>query len=96
MTNTVTELAPLSDDEAALMCHITRWGSSGYPIERVGRSWHWRNWRSVRGAPVSYRTKTEAVAAFEGWHDLALERWRAFKRVYPTAILTGQGVKILP
>src|SRR5678815_4152015 len=71
MTN---EMQPLTDDEAALLYHVGRWGSDGYPIERIGRSWHWRQWLSVRGAPVVYRTKRAAVAAFEGWCDLARAR----------------------
>ena len=89
-------LLPLSDGEAALMCHITQWGSSGYPIQRFGRSWHWIGCPGVLGSPVSYRTKKAATEAFEGWHAITLERWKEFKRRHPTAILTGQGVKILP
>ena len=89
-------LLPLSEDEAALMCHITRWGSSGYPIQRVGRRWHWIDCLGVRGSPISYRTKKAATEAFEGWYALALERWKEFKCRHPTAIMTGQGVKILP
>lgn len=88
------DLPPLTDGEAELLCHISRWGSDGYPIERVGRSWHWRTWRTVRGSPIVYKTKRAATEAFEAWHDLALRRWAAFKRIHPTAILTGQGVRI--
>lgn len=88
----MSDLAPLTDDEAALLYHIGRWGSQGYPIERVGRSWHWRSWRSVRGAPTVYRTKTAAVGAFEVWYGLALDRWRAMRLARPGAILTGVGI----
>jgi len=87
------DLAPLSDDEAGLLYHVQRWGSDGYPIERVGRSWHWRDWRSVRGAPVAYRTKTAAVGAFEAWEELALLRWRRTRLANPRAILTAVGVR---
>ena len=90
------DLAPLSDDEAALIYHVQRWGSDGYPIERVGRSWHWRDWRSVRGAPVSYRTKTAATSAFEAWYDLAILRWRRMRSATPGAILTAVGVRACP
>jgi hypothetical protein len=88
----MNDLLPLTDDEAALVYHIGRFGSDGYPIERVGRRWQWRSWRSVGGAPIAYRTKQLAVAAFEAWYDLALERWRRMRVAGPYAILTAVGV----
>lgn len=91
MTNTTTsDLAPLTDDEIALCYHVTRFGSAGYPVERVGRRWHWRAWRSVKGAPVSYTTKRAAVAAFESWHTLALLRWNSTRK--PGQIMTAVGM----
>lgn len=93
ITATVSDLVPLSDDEAALLYHVGRWGSDGYPIDRVGRKWHWRDWRSVRGAPVVYRAKRLATEAFEGWLDLARARWAQMVASEPGAlILTGVGV----
>lgn len=49
----------------------------------------------VAGSPALYKTKGAAVAAFEAWRDLALERWAEFKRTSPHAILTAVGVKEL-
>jgi len=69
-------MTPLSEDEYALLNHVMRWGSGGYPIDRIGRRWAWSDWRGVRGSPILYKTKREAVAAFEDWHALALERNR--------------------
>ncbi len=63
----------ITEDERALLTHVMRWGSDGYPVERIGRAWHWRDWRSVRGAPTVYRTKREAVAAFEAFHGILLD-----------------------
>jgi hypothetical protein len=88
------DLAPLSDDEAALLYHVGRYGSDGYPIERVGRRWHWRAWRGVRGAPVVYKTKRSATAAFEGWADLARARWAQMVAAEPGVLtLTAVGVR---
>lgn len=89
-------MEPLTDDEAALLTHITRWGSDGYPIEKLGRKWVWRQWRGVKGSPVLYKTKKEAVAVFELWQELVLERWRQFRirMANPNAIMTATGVSI--
>jgi hypothetical protein len=54
---------PLSEDDRALVTHITMWGSDGYPIRKVGSRWDW-SYRSL-SAPILYRTKRDAVAAFE-------------------------------
>lgn len=87
------DLPPLSDDEAALLYHVGRWGSDGYPVELVGRKWHWRDWRSVHGAPMTYRTKRLATEAFEGWCALARARWAQMVAAEPgMLILTGVGV----
>jgi hypothetical protein len=88
-------LRPLTDDEAALLVHVERWGSEGYPIQRrsEGRSWHIGPWRSWRGFPATYPTKRAAVEQFERWKDLALERWGSMKRERPHLMLTGVGVR---
>lgn len=57
----------LTEGENELLAHTIRWGSDGYPISKVGRRWHWREAFGVKGAPVSYKTKREAFAAFEAW-----------------------------
>jgi hypothetical protein len=67
------EYRPMTEDERALLNHVSMWGSSGYPVQKVGRSWQWRDWRSVRGAPTTWKTKREAVAAFERFYDMLLE-----------------------
>ena len=54
----------LSDDERSLLMHISRWGSDGYPVRRVGRKWAW-DYREIKGPPVLFPTKREAVASFE-------------------------------
>ena len=86
-------MSDLTDDEAALLYHVACWGSDGYPIERSGRGWVVRAWRSVKGSPIVYRTKSAAVDHFEAWLDLALERWRDMKARNPNMILTAEGVR---
>jgi len=67
-------MTQISEDENALLDHVTQWGSDGYPVARLGRRWAWQDWRGVRGSPIRYKTKRDAVAAFEVWYARALER----------------------
>lgn len=69
----------LTEVERALLSHLARWGSTGLPISKLGKRWFWQ-FRSLQ-APVLYRTKREAVAAFERYHSylvelLAYDSWR--------------------
>lgn len=63
----------LNKDEEALMTHIMRFGSDGYPLKRLGRGWSW-SYRSIQGPPKVFKTKQEAVASFEAFHDILLDR----------------------
>ena len=65
----------ITEDELALMNHIVRWGSDGYPIQKVKSRWQWTQWRSVKGAPVVYKTKREATAAFEAFHNMLIDAY---------------------
>ncbi len=87
-------MQPLTDDEAALLYHVQMFGANGYPVERLGRRWVFRDWRTVRGPPVMFRTKRAAVAQFEAWEALALDRLREMKRAQPGSILTAVGVLV--
>jgi hypothetical protein len=58
----------LSDDERALLAHVGRWGSDGYPVRKFrSGKWTWGPWRGVNGPPTVFRTKGEAVASFEAF-----------------------------
>jgi hypothetical protein len=87
-------MQPLTDDEAALLYHVIQYGSDGYPVEKSGRCWIVRDWRSVKGPPIVFKTKRAAVAQFEAWEQLALERLREMKRLRPGSILTAVGVLV--
>ena len=64
----------LSEDERALMVVISRFGSDGYPIRKLGRGWAW-DFRSVKGPPVVFKTKREAVASFEAFMGVLREAY---------------------
>lgn len=71
----------LTDDERALMQHVSMWGSDGYPIRQLSKGrWIWDNWRGVRGTPVVYKTKREAIAAFERFMDILRETYGAVRQ----------------
>lgn len=59
----------MTDDQRALLTHLSLWGSDGYPVRRSGRVWVWGPWRSIQGSPIVYKTKKAAVAAFEAYYD---------------------------
>ena len=62
----------ISDNERALMTHISRFGSDGYPVRKLGRSrcWVWGPAFGVKGPPTTFKTKREAVASFEAFIDI--------------------------
>lgn len=54
----------LTEDERALMQHVSRWGSDGYPVQKCGsRHWSWGEFLSVKGPPVVFKTSAYAVAS---------------------------------
>lgn len=57
----------ITEDERALLCHVSRWGSDGYPVRKLGRRWTWGPWRSIAGPPTMWKTKREAVAHVEAF-----------------------------
>ena len=61
---------PVTEDERALLQHVSRWGSDGYPVQKLKSRWTWGPWRSVKGPPTTFRTKREATASFELFLDL--------------------------
>ena len=59
----------VSEDERALLTHVSRFGSDGYPISKLGRGWSW-GYRGIKGPPKVFKTKREAVASFEAFMDI--------------------------
>ena len=62
----------MTDDERALVKHVIRWGSDGYPLHKAGRKWSWGSYLSIEG-PQLYDTKREATAAFERYFEVLLD-----------------------
>lgn len=67
MTTTHT-LRGISENEEKILNHVMMWGSSGYPVQKVGsHHWTWGPFFGVNGSPRVYPTKREAVASFESF-----------------------------
>lgn len=62
-----------TEDERALLNHVSMWGSAGYPINKAAGRWTWGPWRSVQGPPTRFKTKREAVASFERFYEMLLD-----------------------
>jgi hypothetical protein len=62
----------LTQDERDLLTHISMWGSAGYPVKKLGTKWTW-SYRSINGPPVLFKTKREAVASFEAFHQVLID-----------------------
>ncbi len=69
----MSDLRGLTEDERALLTHLSRFGSDGYPVRKLGREWTWGPWRSVSGPPTLFKTKREAVASFERFYDILVD-----------------------
>lgn len=70
----MSTLQPLSENERSVVSHIAMWGSDGYPVHKLGKGWVWGPFFGINGPPVIFKTKREAVASFEAFHDLLLLR----------------------
>jgi hypothetical protein len=64
----------LTVNEREWLNHMTRWGSDGYPIEKVKRGWIWRDAFGCKGAPKVFRTRKEAHAAVERYEDILIDK----------------------
>jgi hypothetical protein len=63
-----TDYRGLSTGENDFQRHMSMHGSAGYPIRKIkGGRWIWQPFFGVKGAPVVYKTKREAVAAVEAF-----------------------------
>lgn len=89
-------LCSLTDDEAALLVHVERWGSDEYPIAKRRREWWVESYRSVPGFPCPFRTCKAAREAFEAWLRLAEERLQAMQTPGELVMTTGAGIRRIP
>lgn len=65
----------LSEAENHFLQHIQMFGSSAYPIHKVGNGkWLWNEFWGVKGAPTVYRTKRAAAEAIERYIDVLIDK----------------------
>jgi len=65
----------LSEAENNFLRHISRWGSSGYPIQKLSSGkWIWNDCWGCKGAPTVYKTQREVTEAIERYHQSLLDR----------------------
>jgi hypothetical protein len=90
MPLTTTHAGPLTRDERDLLTHISRFGSDGYPVGKVGSMWRWsyRDTHSER----AYTSKKQATQNFEQY--LETLRRRDGEAAY-TAAIAAQNERIL-
>lgn len=63
----------ITEDERFILTHISRFGSAGYPVKKVG-SRHWTWGYRDKNCNVTFPTKREAVASFERHHNYLLDK----------------------
>jgi len=54
--------------------HISRWGSSGYPVRKLGRKWQFDRMYNAGGCPSLFTTKRAAVERVELYYDMLLDK----------------------
>lgn len=66
----------LTNDELQLLKHISMFGSTGYPVRKFrSGKWTWGPFRSIQGPPTVFKTKREALASFEAFHQVLLDAY---------------------
>lgn len=75
----------LTEDERFALTHNMMWGSSSYPVQRLGKKWELAS-KAAKGTPL-YRTKREAWVAWE----ILLDSWRTISGIesYNRAVAGG-------
>jgi hypothetical protein len=63
----------LSTNQKFCLTHISMFGSAAYPIRKAAGKWFVDGIRGCGACPTAFKTKKEAVAQFEKYHDLLLD-----------------------
>lgn len=70
----------LTEGENLFIQHMTRYGTDGYPVYRMGsraaqrRKWQFQRAYGVGGTPVVYPTKELAIAAVDAYLDILRDK----------------------
>ena len=64
----------LTEGENQLLAHYIRYGSDGYPVQKVKGGWLWTEMYGIKGAPTVYKTKKSCHAAIEAYIHILIGR----------------------
>ena len=67
-------MSELNENEKFTMTHISRFGSDGYPIAKRGGKWWIDGILGCGEFPVPFKTKREAAAQWEAYHQTLIDR----------------------
>lgn len=65
----------LTEDENWLLTHIQMFGSDAYPIHKLGKTWTWGPVRGIKGPPVMFGMKRDAVQSFEAYMAILIDKF---------------------
>jgi len=64
----------MTENETFILSHWSMFGSEGYPIIRRGSRWWIDGIRGCGVFPSGFRTKREAVAQWESYIDILIDK----------------------
>ena len=67
-------MKPMTENESFTLTHWSRFGSDGYPIHKRGSRWWVDGIRGCGACPSGFRTKREAVAQWERYIDVLIDK----------------------
>ncbi len=67
-------MKPMTENENSVLRHWSMFGSDGYPIIRRGSRWWVDGIRGCGACPSGFGTKREAVAQWERYIDILIDR----------------------
>lgn len=91
----MAQVNPLTNDEGGLLQAVQMHGSEAYPVAKLSGRWFVTTFRGWKGFPTAFKTKKAAVAQFEAWYALALERWREMKAANPHLMITQYEIRCM-
>lgn len=69
---TISGYERLAEAQYYALLHFFRWGADGYPLRKLGRNWFVDGHCGYGVCPSPFKTKREAVAAWEATIDLII------------------------
>lgn len=69
-----TQTQKITPDEAFALNHWSMFGSDGYPVVKRGHVWFVEGMRGCGSCPARFNTKREAVAQWEAYIDILIDK----------------------